>query len=420
MKREGAVALLNGLNVASAFAAQLLVYRAVGISTEADVYFASVAIPQLLLTVVAGTVSGVLVPMLACLPREEQGPLIGSLLTTLVGLTLLPLVLALVAAPVWVGALFPGFSGQPARLAVDLVQVQLLATPMVVAGTLLAALRQARGAFAAVEAVNLGLSGLSLLALAWLLPRWGVIAAAWVLPVRYALQTALLSRGLRRCDLVPQHPQLIVFWRRSRMLLAGSAYFKTDLLVDRYLLSHASEGSLSLFSLAQTVFSATAGVIGQGWASTAVPRLAAAHAAHETASFVALYRVRLIHISAIAVVAMGLAVVCVPQLLALIAAQRPVTGSSASLGLLLLTLGGVPVFGSLGALVSACFYALGDTHTPTLVSVGTFTLFIIGKLLIFESYGLYAFCILTSAYYAVNALVLGVLLERRLAQERSP
>jgi putative peptidoglycan lipid II flippase len=137
-------------------------------------------------------------------------------------------------------------------------------------------------------------------------------------------------------------------------------------------------------------------------------------------AFVALYRARLRRIAVIAAVATGLAVVCVPPLLALVAAQRPVTGSGASLGLLLLALGGVAVFGSLGALVSASYYALGDTSTPTLVSIGTFTLFIIGKLLIFERYGLYPFCILTSAYYAVNVLVLGVLLERRLAHGGSP
>ena len=45
---------------------------AVGISSQADAYFASVAIPQLLLTVLTGVASGVLVPMLARLPHAPQ------------------------------------------------------------------------------------------------------------------------------------------------------------------------------------------------------------------------------------------------------------------------------------------------------------------------------------------------------------
>jgi len=419
MKREAVVALLNGLNVASAFAAQLLIYHALGISRQTDTYFASVAIPQLLLTVVAGTASGVLVPMLARLPQAQQEQLTGSLITTILGFVALPLALALLTAPVWVGALFPGFTGQAAELAVELVRVQLLATPLMVAGALLTAQHQARGAFATVEAINLGLSMLSLLAMALLLPSFGVLAAAWVLPVRYALQIVSLGRGVRGRDLAPRLGQLLEFWRRSRVLLAGSAYFKADLLVDRYLLSNASAGALSLFSLAQTLLAAIAGVIGQAWGNTAVPRLTAAHAAQDTAAFIALYRARLLRISAIAVMAMGSAMFLVPPLVALVASQRPETDTGASLGLLILALGGVPIFGSLGALVSGCFYAMGDTSTPTLVSIVTFTLFIIGKLIVFDSYGLLAFCILTSVYYAVNALVLGAVLERRLAHRKS-
>jgi len=60
---------------------------------------------------------------------------------------------------------------------------------------------------------------------------------------------------------------------------------------------------------------------------------------------------------------------------------------------------------------SKTFYAMGDTRTPTKMSIVTYTLYIPAKVLSFYRYGLLGLAALTSAYLFLNLVIQVLLLE---------
>jgi putative peptidoglycan lipid II flippase len=415
MKQGVLIAALNGANVVAMFATQLLLYRAFGASHDTDVYFAAAAIPQLLAMVLTTAASAVLVPLFARQERSEQNRNAWGFLIVTVTAAVIGAVVLVPAAHVLVPLLWPGFSGPQAELALALIQIHLASCPLIVATIVLTSLQHARNHFAQTELLNLGLSCSVAIALLALLPRFGVQAAAWLLAGRYAVQVLILGRFAQPVTLHLNWACLATAWQRSRLLLAGNAFFKTDVLIDRYLLSMGAVGTLSLFALAQTMFGAVAGMIGQAWGNATVPRLATHFAEQNAEAFVGLYR----HSKQrILIVSTSLVTLCcwlVPPTLAALTGRLLTPNSGEPLWLLLLALSGIPIFGALGSLVSGAFYALGDTKTPTYTSALTFVAFVGMKVWVFGSFGLLAFCALTTAYYAANALILGRLLKRSIA-----
>ena len=405
LERLRVVAMLASINVALAFAAQASIYRAFGASLDTDAYFAASAILQAASAIVVTTLGGALMPLLSGQPASQQAALTLRSLVFVVGaLTVFCSALAWTASA-WVPWLFPGFGDSVLPRGVLLVRIHLTAIPIAAASAVLAVLFQARQHFARVELISLCLNVLLVGALYFFVPSLGVEAAAWAYACRWALQALCLAPVLRGGRLAEWPGGLRALWRRAAPLLAGNAYFKSDVLVDRHLLSMADAGALSLFALAQSLWSIVAGVIGQSLGNTAVPVLAAAAQREDREAFRNLLRKRSRMIAWISAVAALLVIVLAPPALELVTSRPLVTGGNHALWMLLAALVGVPVFGAIGALVAGTFYALGDTRTPTLISAVTFTVMIACKIWVFREFGVLALCLATTIYYAVNLLV---------------
>jgi putative peptidoglycan lipid II flippase len=310
------------------------------------------------------------------------------------------------AATAWVQWLFPGFGSDVLPLGVLLVRIHLAAVPIAAASAVLAVLFQARQQFGRVESISLGLNVLLVGALHFLLPAYGIEAAAWAYASRWALHTLCLVPVLRGGRLSAWPGGLRALWHRAAPLMAGNAYFKTDVLVDRHLLSMADAGALSLFALAQSLWSIVAGVIGQSLGNTAMPVLTAAAQRQDPEAFRTVLRKRLRLIAWVSVAAALLVVVLAPPVLELLTRRLLVSDGQHALWMLLAALVGVPVFGGMGALVAGSFYALGDTKTPTLISAVTFSVMIACKIWVFREFGVLALCLVTTIYYAVNQLAM--------------
>lgn len=291
-----------------------------------------------------------------------------------------------------------------------MIRISLMTAPFVALSAILVAFHQARGHFIMIETINVSLTAI-VLALLWLaLPKFGVVAAAWLVLGRFILQCVLLSFG------VTLHPSPSMLrdateaWHRARTLIAGGLYFKSDMLVDRHLLSMAAAGSLTGVSFAQAIFAAISGVLGQALASTALPGLSNSANRKDWRTFDRIFNRNLAVILALS----GTAFVTLTALAMAFGGLLfggPESDSEVTLWTVMLALGGVPMFGGAGALVAGGFYARGDTRTPTVVSAATFTLAVGLKFALFEKFGLYAVCILTSAYYTANIAILFVLLK---------
>ena len=79
--------------------------------------------------------------------------------------------------------------------------------------------------------------------------------------------------------------------------------------------------------------------------------------------------------------------------------------------LILQVVDGFFIAGAMGVITSKTFYAMGDTRTPTRMSIVTYTLYIPAKVFGFLRYGLMGLAVVTSVYLFLNLVIQILLLE---------
>jgi peptidoglycan biosynthesis protein MviN/MurJ (putative lipid II flippase) len=72
--------------------------------------------------------------------------------------------------------------------------------------------------------------------------------------------------------------------------------------------------------------------------------------------------------------------------------------------------------GACGQVISGAFYAIGDTRTPTLLFIGTYTVYFPIKIVVFLKYGLIGLALATSAHLAINFLLQLAVLENSITR----
>lgn len=416
LRTEGVVALLNLATVATGFLLQIIVLRFAVDVRDADAYFATSAIPQVALSVAVAVVTGALLPQLSRIVTAERSAAVRALLLLVLAVGLPLATLLFFLAPWWALVIFPGFAGDASGDAVTLAGLAALSTPFAIITSVLSGYLYAERRFAINEGIALGSAVGLAIAAALLVPIAGITALGWLLLARFVLQGLLQFLFLPQAPISQGWAPLAPVWRRTRALLAGAIYFKNDILVDRYLLSLAAAGSLSKVVFAQSIFTAAAGVLGQALANTASPTLSQAHSVRDQSAFTAALRRNLVLLAVASIVLLVAAIALVPPIAALLTSAA-VTHSGVDLRMVLVLFGGVPIGACLGSLLANAFYAMGDTRTPTVMTIATFTIFLVAKVVVFAHAGIYAFCALTSVYYLANCGIMAWLLKRKMRRE---
>lgn len=415
MKQTIQLGALSAANIGFAFVFQWYALTQLGPGMETDALFAGMTIPLLILSVISGSLMHVLVPILTGESLDRIRHDAWGLLILVGGLFGVLAVLLYVSAPWWIPISVPGFSDEAQSLTVELTRIQLVGMVFSAINGVQWAAYHARQQFMWAEFTPLLASAFALLFLIWALPRFGVIAAAWISTLRMGLQTLLLAPGMGR----PVRPNLKSVtvqqaWQRIKPLLLGTAYYKTDPLVDRFLLSTANSGSLSLYYLAQQIYGAASQVINKAIATPLVPILSKLHKDGDNAGFRRVYIRRLWQVCAIGVISLlilnlfGLA-----MLDYLVGHGRITSANVRELWWIMIWLGGMFIGGITGQICSTSFYACGDTITPTRMSMLTYTVYIPCKVAAFLFANVIGLAIVTSIYYITNSLLQVYLLEKK-------
>jgi putative peptidoglycan lipid II flippase len=415
------LASISATGILINLAYQWYVLTRVGPGSQTDALFAGMMVPQFILAVVAGSMSYVLVPLLATEGDGERGRLSWTLFQgmALFWGSLATLLIAL--APLWVPLTVPGFDSATTRLTVGLTRIQLVGLVFTGIAGIQAAAYQARHRFLAAEAAPLVAALVGFGFVIWGLPRMGIAAAAWATVIRGACQTALQFPALGRYHLPAPHPGLRRAWLRLVPLLSGASYYKADGLVDRLLASLGPTGGLSLYHLSLQLYASAHTVMNRAIVAPAVPRLARTSATGEWRDFSLLsgQRLRVMLLISLA----GVAVLIVagrPLLSALLGYGQFTDARIEELWWILLLLSGVWIGGAAGQVLATSFYASGDTRTPTRIGVIGFTVAIGLKLLAFRYFGLLGLAVAASLYYLGNTVALLVTLRRDLRRARAP
>ncbi|HVV99120.1 MAG TPA: lipid II flippase MurJ, partial [Planctomycetaceae bacterium] len=401
---------------------QLVLFPALfGASAEMDAFNAVMAVPQVLGTILVGSLQYAFVPVYMH-ERERGGEPRAHGFSTEVGLALFlvlgatSLVCSLFAAELaaW---LWPGFSPETHALSVALLRrlswLTLLSSatsylqtvafceqrfvapalgPVIgiavsIAWTWLRG--SVDGIYAAADGILIG----SVLTVAWLVPDW----------LRQFHWPTWDRQGLRELAalLLP--------------LLIGGAYFKLDPLVDRYLASRFSTGDLAHLGYAYRIGSGLLTLTVNGLASVVFPAMARQAAGGRFDEL----RTEFSHALRF------LGFVLIPLLFALglyhhelvrdvLQRGRFTPEDTLAVGWLTWLYAGLLLGGAIGEIGTKGFFALGDTRTPVVVCCLGFTVGIVLKFALAARWGVDALAWATSAYYLLNAVLTVWLLSLRL------
>jgi putative peptidoglycan lipid II flippase len=414
MKQAIQLGTLSVANIGITFLFQWYVLTQLGPGMETDALFVGMTLPQLVLAVISGSLMHVLVPLLAGEDEDRLRHDAWGFVVLVGGLFGLLAAILYVTTEWWIPLTVPGFDEAGKALTVDLTRIQLIGMVFAAINSVQWAAYHARQQFVLAEFTPILASAFALLLLIWLLPRYGVIAAAWINTLRMALQTMLLAPGMGKPvwpDL--RSPAISAAWRRIKPLLLGTAYYKTDPLVDRFLLSTASSGSLSLYYLAQQIYGAVGQVLNKAIAAPLVPKLSKLHKAGDRDGFRRTYHRKLWQVAAISLLGLLVVGLLGQDLLDLLVGHGNVSADNVNdLWWIMIWLGGVFVGGAAGQICSSSFYACGDTITPTRMSIFTYTAHIPGKVAAFYFWGAMGLAIATSIYYMINFLLQAYLLRK--------
>lgn len=190
--------LLGGLasgNVLLGFIFQWYIVTTVGPGAETDALYAGMVVPQLVLAIIAGSLTHVLVPLLS--NQRELGfykdawiyfqsiGLLFSAITCILFLT----------SGIWVPWTVPGFDADTKSLTLLLVRIQLVGVIFTALTAVLWSINYARQRFIWVELSSIISNVIGFGLLIWGLSRFGIVAAAWAMILKTFLQTLFLLRG---------------------------------------------------------------------------------------------------------------------------------------------------------------------------------------------------------------------------------
>ncbi len=412
-----ALSALVGANAVVPVLAAWYVVASVGINAKTDAYFAAGALPQIAFALLTSTLLPVLVPLLARKPEQEMRR---DAWTFLIGIitsaTLLGIVLS-ASAGIWVPAVFRGFSGESAALAIELTRIQSISMVLNAAIVTVWLFEHARRRFIWIEATGLAANLAGLIFLALMLPRFGIRAAAWNVVFFNILKLALLAPSLGRWQKGNWRPRALrEAWGLFRPFVLGQAYLRSEILIDRALASMIGTGGISLLYLGQQVYGNVSLLLGKVLIAPLVPRLALESSSGRIRDFRRSYRGRVTIILLIAVIGIvSYAAVGMPILGKMIGHGGLNAENVHTLHLVMLCLAGAFAGGIAGQMVAGTFYALGDTATPTRVSVAVFTVYLPLKIAVYFNYGLAGLALTMSLYLMTVFIVQVAILERRLA-----
>ncbi|MDZ4077994.1 lipid II flippase MurJ [Hydrocarboniphaga sp.] len=414
------LALLSIIQLVAGLGASLYVLTALGPGIDVDAFVAAQTVPLTVVAIVGTSLANILVPVLASLKPTEVGAATWpvalwagatfAVIASLVGF----------GAPYWVPLLFPGFDAAADALTIELLAI--LAPGILFSGlsTVAISISRARDQFVLVESIGALAACLNVAGLVLLLKSYGITAAAWLWTGRFAMQASMIFPIAGRIAYSSSSLAVIrTIWIRLRPLIFSATIFKLGPVLDRYFLSSAPPGGLSLFNFASTACGAGASIVEKALVTPIVPSLTRAYVRRDIDTMLKLVRSRVL--LGMLITALGIASIAIfrPFIVDLVQTRGGMSFEQADLLVsLALILTGAAATMATGPVVVSAFYAMGNSLIPTALGMGGFALSIGLKIAGYKIAGIYGLAIATTLHYLLNLGVGLILLERDLREKR--
>ncbi len=193
---------------------------------------------------------------------------------------------------------------------------------------------------------------------------------------------------------------------QMKLLISGGVYFKTEIFIDRYILSTSLPGELTYFYICQQLYGALHQIFNKVIANPFFEKSCSLYE-NENKNLSYIYMMRVLKIS-----------ICLILLLLLLFALFGSTfyfyffnfmGYDAKyvpfIWEISILLFGVLIGGAISQILVNTFYSTGDLKTPVKISIFTYSFAIILKFSGFYSFGIAGFALATSSYYLIDSFI---------------
>jgi putative peptidoglycan lipid II flippase len=380
---------------------QLLVVTKIGPGYLTDAFYAGMTVPQLFTTIISSSLTSVLVPLLVSEPQEDQRRDAWTLSIYSAALFTLVAVCLILTASWWVPETVPGFSSQAKQTTVELARISLLGMIFTGITAVQFAISYAQRKHLWADSASLFSNLISIILLSCFLSRYGIRFAAWTSVSRFLVQSLMLLPVMGMPS-VPAHgrPMIQKAWKRLKPILLASSFYKLDPLVDRFLVSSAFAGSVSLLYLAQQFHSAASNMVSKALVAPSIPRLALAWSSKNKPLFNSILIRTLWALLIIYLLAISFAWFAGLPIFTLFIMRGDFTAANVKeLWELLLLSSGMLLGGGIGSLTAGAFYSQGDTRTPAFLGTLSFLICIGLKVVMYIRYGVYGLAVAISMYY---------------------
>jgi putative peptidoglycan lipid II flippase len=420
LKRTFFVSLCEFFNVIVQFANFILWGFYFGARAEMDAFLTSLALPMVLVTVITGPLVSSLVPLLV----EARGKnvvsdfkrfknnlinlfAVGGLLLALLIFSFSGLLVRLIA---------PGLSPEMRLMAAQLLRIEVFSIPLLIVGGVLTSFFYAEEKFYRPTIAPFFGGLAAILLLVFWHQRLGIHALAWGM-VFSALVQMLFMLGVIRDHswrLNWHDAGLRKLARKMLPLSGGSIYYKSDSLIDRFILSFLPAGSISYLGYGQRVITVISQVLSRGLVTTRFTELSAKNLNDQAGFKESLNRLFGQVCFVIAPIAVCLILFVGPVLHFVFQRGAFSAKDVQRTTVVIIAFLGILIGGLLGSVLANAFYALGDTKTITLIGITVFTVGIFLKIagvLVFSYVGV---ALAASLYYLLAVVVEIMVLQRKI------
>ncbi len=379
-----------------------------GAGVESDSLYAAITIPQLVVSILNGTLLVVLIPILGNLTENEQTQAAWSLFT-IVGISLIAFyILLYLTTSWWISLIVPGFSKDAQILMLELVRILLIGMVFGGANTVQLSVCKAREQYVKVEIYIIISNILSLLLLTISIPYFGIKAVAWIFTLRLMIQAILFIPSMGK----PIYFKFInkvnlLVWKRLKPLFLGTSFYTSDPLIDRFLLSTSNSGSISLYYISQQILGAVSEIISRSISSPLILKLSKLYEVKDNINFIKLYNKYLIYISLLSFGIISIIFLLGNEIINYIMKNKSLTNNQIDIiWLILILMSGRLALGNIGLVMTSMLYSKGDTRIPTNVGVKSFILGTIIKIIMFNYFGVLGLAFSVTVYYAIYISIL--------------
>lgn len=248
---------LASLQVLINFATNFLIVKKIGFGSELDVFYIALAVFSFLTSSIGWSISSVLTPILI---ENREKKLEGQMLVNIL-LIIIPLtIISFITMYFWSKLIFVNYIETIDFEKILIVQsILILSFTFTTINIMFLAIFQEKNQYIKINFLNMMGAIVGLLFVYFTIDEYGVYSASWsqlviqlfLFIVMLSMTYKILSQNVRF-----EKEYFLLLWHRMKYIFFGSFYYRTDVIISRYITSFLTPGFLSLIGFIEKVYGA--------------------------------------------------------------------------------------------------------------------------------------------------------------------